>query len=123
MAAEIVAYEEGERHLRRLTRMGGCSYMRYSRFTTRPTTRVRLASGITRETSVARLMSMLPGDRPLGPEDFACHCCDNEVCANPDHLLIGTASSNGLDKHRPGRPIRERIAACWYDPILERVPE
>lgn len=109
--AEVMAYDEGERHLRRLSRMGGCECMRYSNFTTRPTTRIRLAGGITRETSVARLMALLSGDRPLGPDDFACHACDNEVCANPDHLVIGNASSNGLDKHRPGRPIRERMAS------------
>lgn len=120
---EILTYEEAERHLRRLTRMGGCGCMRYSGFTTRPTTRVQLADGATRHTSVGRLMALLSGDRPLGPDDFACHRCDNEVCANPDHILIGTASSNGLDKHRPGRPIRERMAARWFDPILAQIPQ
>ena len=119
---DLIPYEEGARHVRRLTRMP-CGCMRYGGYTTRPKARVRFAAGVTREMPAARLMAMLSRDRPLGPKDFATHCCDNPVCANPDHLLIGTASSNGLDKYRPDRPIRERLLARFFDPVLEQVPD
>ncbi|WP_092046574.1 hypothetical protein [Methylobacterium pseudosasicola] len=82
---------------------------------------IGLADGSTQKIKVARLMATLSADRPLGPKDFATHACDNPVCANPDHLIVGSASSNGRDKFRPGRPIRERIAARFYDPIIDQM--
>lgn len=39
----------------------------------------------------------------LNREDFVCHKCDTPACINPDHLFLGTAKSNALDKARKGR--------------------
>ena len=32
-----------------------------------------------------------------------CHRCDNPPCCNPDHLFIGTAKDNALDRQAKGR--------------------
>lgn len=32
-----------------------------------------------------------------------CHTCDNGACVNPDHLFVGTARDNMLDKIKKGR--------------------
>lgn len=33
----------------------------------------------------------------------ACHCCDNTLCCNPNHIFIGTQADNMKDMARKGR--------------------
>lgn len=91
--------------------------MQYRNFTSRPGTRIHLEDGTSREVKVQRLMATLSADRPLGPRDYACHCCDHPWCCNPDHLRADPPSSNMRDKFGQRR-IRQRRSARFYDEIL-----
>jgi HNH endonuclease len=44
---------------------------------------------------------------PIGNYLFCCHKCDTPLCANPDHLFLGTAHENSLDMARKGRHLGE----------------
>lgn len=44
------------------------------------------------------------GDIPSGM--YVCHRCDNPECTNPEHLFLGTASDNAVDKESKGRGLR-----------------
>lgn len=35
-----------------------------------------------------------------------CHACDNPICSNPNHLLLGTLVANNIDMWRKGRYAR-----------------
>lgn len=41
--------------------------------------------------------------RPLLPNEYGCHRCDNPPCINPDHLYPATQSQNKLDEVARGR--------------------
>lgn len=41
------------------------------------------------------------------PENaFVCHHCDNPKCVRPDHLFLGSATENMVDKMQKGREAR-----------------
>ncbi|MDP4006819.1 hypothetical protein [Methylobacterium sp. NEAU K] len=122
-ATDLLTFEEADRHLSQLTRIPGCGCLRYSNFRSRAHTRVRLPGGITKEIAVARLMCVLSADRPLGPDDIACHSCHQEECCHPDHIYAGTRRSNGRDIYRQDMPIRKRRAPRFYDGHLLRIAE
>lgn len=46
--------------------------------------------------------------RALGPDEQACHTCDNPSCCRADHLFEGTSADNQADKARKGRGRRFR---------------
>jgi hypothetical protein len=54
---------------------------------------------------VHRLVLAAKLGRPIAPEMFACHACDNPPCVNPDHLWEGTAKDNAQDAGRKRRGI------------------
>lgn len=37
------------------------------------------------------------------------HICDNPLCVNPEHLLLGTQHDNVLDMHRRGRAVGKQL--------------
>ena len=40
---------------------------------------------------------------PIPNGKFICHTCDTRSCVNPDHLYVGTAKENNLDRKRRNR--------------------
>lgn len=44
------------------------------------------------------------GEIPVGK--FICHTCDNPECCNPDHLFLGTAYDNNIDRAMKSKRVR-----------------
>lgn len=53
------------------------------------------------------IMEMLLS-RPLAPEEWVLHTCDNPPCCNPNHLYIGDAADNAQDRKDRKRHWRDR---------------
>lgn len=120
--SEVVMHDECGRHTRKLWRTP-CGCMRYGTQTARPKARIYTASGLVTETNIARLFLTMSADRPLQGTDYACHRCDDPLCAHPDHLMVGNHHTNVLDKGFPGRRIRPRTVPRFYDPLLREIAE
>lgn len=48
------------------------------------------------------VLSLMMG-RALEPDEWACHHCDNPPCARPEHLYLGSATTNSRDRSVRGR--------------------
>lgn len=57
------------------------------------------------------------GDIPDGL--FVCHHCDTPLCVRPEHLFLGTAKDNNLDKIRKGRHRWRRIPGRTWSKISQ----
>lgn len=56
-----------------------------------------------RQTIASRVSLEIKLGRPVQPDMFACHTCDNPPCILPDHLYEGTRSDNERDKYTPAQ--------------------
>lgn len=54
----------------------------------------------------------------IPPKMFVCHTCDTPLCANPDHLFIGTVAENHRDMDRKGR---RRTGSKYPEALKEKV--
>lgn len=107
----LITMEEARRHLSHLCRTA-CGCMLYGAFDCRPVLTVYDADGHPHREKGQRLMAMIGEDRPLSPNEFALHSCDDPRCLHPDHLRAGSHGENMADRHRPWRPIR--LEPRWY---------
>lgn len=58
---------------------------------------------------VHRLMYVLTNNVTLAKGDVIMHLCDNSWCCNPDHLLLGTHTSNMADRTLKGRHAAAKV--------------
>lgn len=49
---------------------------------------------------------------PIPAKTHVLHRCDVPSCVNPDHLFLGTAKDNMLDKAAKGRHHNQKITHC-----------
>jgi hypothetical protein len=54
----------------------------------------------------AHIVSWELHNGPVPKGLFVCHSCDNPPCVNPQHLFVGTALDNNMDKAQKGRASR-----------------
>lgn len=107
-SSEVVTHDECERHLRKLSRTA-CGCMRYANSIRRPFARIDMASGLSTETSIARLFLTMSADQPLQGSDFACHRCDDPLCAIPiTSTSAPTRQTSGTRSIRAGASGRGR---------------
>lgn len=53
--------------------------------------------------------------------ELVCHSCDTPSCINPDHLFLGTHSSNAIDAAKKGRGGNQY--GYGFGPAIKRVPQ
>lgn len=58
----------------------------------------------------------------LSKSDVITHKCDNPLCVNPEHLLIGTHKSNADDRQEKGRGNQMSGENHYYRKFPERIP-
>lgn len=51
----------------------------------------------------AHRLSYILENGEINSNVLVCHKCDNPPCVNPDHLFIGTAKDNAIDRKNKGR--------------------
>ena len=71
---------------------------------------------------VTRVVLGLKLGRPLAPNEFALHHCDNPPCANPAHLYAGDVQQNANDKverQRQARGERHGLARLTAEHVRE----
>lgn len=59
------------------------------------------AGGIESKTMMVHRYVALGHDRPT--DTVVMHTCDNSLCINPEHLVVGTQTENNLDSYDKGR--------------------
>lgn len=57
---------------------------------------------------------------PFNPDLFICHRCDNPSCVRPDHLFVGTNSTNIMDAVKKGRHFNARKTKCPSEHVYSK---
>jgi hypothetical protein len=61
-------------------------------------------------------------NRPMTPDEEACHSCDNPPCCNPGHIWPGTTTQNAEDRVTKGRTARHFGSANGAHQHRDRLP-
>ena len=65
--------------------------------------RRRGATGKNGQRKVSRVLYEMLNNVVLTREEFICHRCDTPACVRPDHLFLGNAAINNIDRMNKGR--------------------